>query len=222
MNGTQHRSASGTNPALGLLRTLGLLVAGKVRFHGEHVGCELEADDHERYRVFRRVVIRSEAPAPRALFIVRFTPAHMTVRQNIRFSRLPLLIFMGFRGFRSKYWCVDDATGACEGVYEWQTVADAEAYAASIALRFMTNRSVPGSVSHRILERSDDSPWPISLRTTTTSRSAGAAEMPAVGFTLSEGMEVPDELSSLRFARQRSKLAGTIRGSFLVIKGEYA
>ncbi|HET9733003.1 MAG TPA: phage tail protein [Acidimicrobiales bacterium] len=44
----------------------------------------------------------------------------------------------------------------------------------------------------------------------------------AVGFKLSEGMEVPDELASrFKFARQKSKLAGTIRGSFFVIKNEY-
>jgi hypothetical protein len=43
----------------------------------------------------------------------------------------------------------------------------------------------------------------------------------AVGFKLSEGMEVPDELSSFKFARQKSKLAGTIRGSYFVIKGDY-
>ncbi|UEL28939.1 phage tail protein [Pseudarthrobacter sp. L1SW] len=44
----------------------------------------------------------------------------------------------------------------------------------------------------------------------------------AVGFKLSEGMEVPEELaSSFRFARQKSKLAGVIRGSYFVIKGEY-
>jgi hypothetical protein len=44
----------------------------------------------------------------------------------------------------------------------------------------------------------------------------------AVGFKLSEGMEVPEELAPrFKFARQRSKLAGTIRGSFFVIKGEY-
>lgn len=43
----------------------------------------------------------------------------------------------------------------------------------------------------------------------------------AVGFKLSEGMEVPPELGSFKFARQRSKLAGTIRGSYFVIKGEY-
>ena len=44
----------------------------------------------------------------------------------------------------------------------------------------------------------------------------------AVGFKLSEGMEVPEELADkFKFARQKSKLAGTIRGSFFVIKGEY-
>ena len=44
----------------------------------------------------------------------------------------------------------------------------------------------------------------------------------AVGFKLAEGMEVPAELQTkFKFARQKSKLAGTIRGSFFVIKGEY-
>src|ERR1700750_295036 len=40
----------------------------------------------------------------------------------------------------------------------------------------------------------------------------------AVGFKLSDGMEVPEELSKFKFARQKSKLAGTIRGSYFVIK----
>src|SRR5215210_928653 len=43
----------------------------------------------------------------------------------------------------------------------------------------------------------------------------------AVGFKLSEGMEVPEELAGFKFARQKSKLAGTIRGSYFVIKNEY-
>lgn len=43
----------------------------------------------------------------------------------------------------------------------------------------------------------------------------------AVGFKLSDGMDIPEELSTFKFARQRSKLAGTIRGSYFVIKGEY-
>jgi hypothetical protein len=44
----------------------------------------------------------------------------------------------------------------------------------------------------------------------------------AVGFKLSDGMEVPSELASrFKFARQKSRLAGTIRGSYFVIKGEH-
>lgn len=44
----------------------------------------------------------------------------------------------------------------------------------------------------------------------------------AVGFKLSQGMDVPEELATkFKFARQKSKLAGEIRGTFFVIKGEY-
>jgi hypothetical protein len=44
----------------------------------------------------------------------------------------------------------------------------------------------------------------------------------AVGLKLSQGMDVPDELKDrFKFAHQKSKLAGVIRGSFFVIKGEW-
>lgn len=52
--------------------------------------------------------------------------------------------------------------------------------------------------------------------------SIATAKKRAVGFKLSEGMDVPAELAErFKFARQKSKLAGVIRGSFFVIKGEY-
>ena len=44
----------------------------------------------------------------------------------------------------------------------------------------------------------------------------------AVGFKLSEGMEIPEELASrFKFARQKSKLAGVIRGSYFAFKNAY-
>lgn len=50
----------------------------------------------------------------------------------------------------------------------------------------------------------------------------GDAGKRAVGFKLAQGMDVPAELADrFKFARQRSKLAGEIRGSFFVVKGEY-
>ena len=49
----------------------------------------------------------------------------------------------------------------------------------------------------------------------------GPSPKRAVGFKLSDGMEVPEELASFKFARQKSKLAGTIRGSYFVVKNEH-
>jgi hypothetical protein len=50
----------------------------------------------------------------------------------------------------------------------------------------------------------------------------GDAGKRAVGFKLSDGMEIPPELASrFKFAKQRSRLAGTIRGSYFEIKNEY-
>lgn len=43
----------------------------------------------------------------------------------------------------------------------------------------------------------------------------------AVGFKLSQGMPIPDELYSFKFAREKSKLAGEIRGTYFVIKQEH-
>lgn len=43
----------------------------------------------------------------------------------------------------------------------------------------------------------------------------------AVGFKLSDGMNPPEELAAFKWARQRSKLAGEIRGTFFVVKGDH-
>ncbi len=48
------------------------------------------------------------------------------------------------------------------------------------------------------------------------------AKKRAVGFKLSDGMEVPAELASrFKFARQKSKLAGTIRGSYFAFENDH-
>jgi UTP-glucose-1-phosphate uridylyltransferase len=44
----------------------------------------------------------------------------------------------------------------------------------------------------------------------------------AVGLKLSENMKIPAELvTKFKFGRQKSKLAGIIRGSYFIIKNEY-
>lgn len=77
----------------------------------------------------------------------------MTPEQNIKFSFKPMMIFMGFTGFRSKYWSVNYDTGLCQGLYEWQTALDAEKYSKSVAMKFMISRSVPNSVMHKVIDK---------------------------------------------------------------------
>ena len=139
-------------------RSLARLLTGRVHFLRAEIGETLTMEDGERFTVFRHVQVKG-ADEPAAVFIVRFTPARMSVRQNIRFSILPMILLLGFRGFREKYWCVNPESGMCQGIYAWQTLADAEAYSESIALRFMTRRSQPGSVSHRILDQTREPYW---------------------------------------------------------------
>ena len=129
-----------------------------MRFLSADNGRTLSMEDSEQFTVFRHVKVKG-AGEPAGVFVVRFTPVRMSVRQNIRFSVLPMIPLLGMRGFREKFWCVNRETGMCQGVYAWQTVADAEAYASSVALRFMTGRSLPGSVTHRILDQSEERYW---------------------------------------------------------------
>ena len=145
-----------TNPLIGFLRTAMLFITGNIKFDNASIGEIFTMDDGERFKVFRHVIIRpanKNIGDPQAVFMIRFLPENMTVEQNKRFSRIPMLIFMGFHGFRSKYWMVNEETGLCQGVYEWDTLQDAERYSKSIALRFITKRSVKGSVKYEIVDK---------------------------------------------------------------------
>ena len=147
-----------TNPLIGFFRTIFLYLAREVHFVKSSVGKEFTMDDGVTFKVFRHVVIGSpekNRANPEAVFKVRFLLKNMTLEENERFSKIPMLVFMGFRGFRSKYWMVNEETGLCLGVYEWDTMRDAVNYSKSIALKFITRRSVQGSVKYEIIEKKD-------------------------------------------------------------------
>jgi hypothetical protein len=146
------------NVVVAIIRAFVLVLTGRVHFLRHDIGRTLTMEDGERFTIFRHVEVEGSGE-PAGVFIVRFTPARMSVRQNIRFSLLPMIPLLGLRGFREKYWCVEPDTGRCQGLYAWQTLADAEAYARSVALRFMTGRSIGGSVSHRILDQTREAHW---------------------------------------------------------------
>ena len=69
---------------------------------------------------------------------------------NKRLSLIPAPFIAAQPGFRSKAWTLGRETGMLQRVYEWATVADAEAYWTSFPLRLMKRRARPGSVHHDI------------------------------------------------------------------------
>lgn len=147
------------NPIYGFIRTIFLYVTGRVNLVKEDKGKRIIMGDGKLYTVFRRVIIKkfiNNNKKPEGLFIIKFKPSGMTIEENIKYSRKPMLIFQGFKGFRSKYWTVDYETGECQGIYEWDTYEDAERYSKSIAVKVMTNRSEKGSVSYKILRNTEE------------------------------------------------------------------
>jgi hypothetical protein len=144
------------SPVSSLFRALGFLLAGRVRLRRDQVGAVFAAEDGASFRVFRCLEVRplaGQPAAPGAVFVPRFRVKGISLRQNQWFSWLPILFFIGLPGFRSKRWMVDEARGEFAGYYEWDTLADADAYSRSFAARFMTARSVPGSVCFQVYPR---------------------------------------------------------------------
>jgi hypothetical protein len=148
-----------TNPIYGVIRNLLLFITGRVHYIKQDVGKNITMEDGKVYTVFRRVVISrfiNNNRKPKGLFIIRFKPFGVTVEENIKFSRKAMMVFQGFKGFRSKYWTVDYKTGQCQGIYEWDKYDDAVRYSKSIAVKVMTNRSQKGSVSYKVLENTEE------------------------------------------------------------------
>jgi hypothetical protein len=88
---------------------------------------------------------------PGAVFTVRFRFAKLSAKANKRLSLIPAPFIAAQPGFRSKTWMLGRDTAAFQGVYEWDSVEDAEAYWTSFPMRLMKRRAVPGSVMYEIV-----------------------------------------------------------------------
>jgi hypothetical protein len=131
---------------------IGYAITGRVHFPRDRVGKEFMLDG-EQWIIFREAVVdpgRGQPEKPGAIFVPRFHVAGMSLRQNIAFSLLPMLLILGLPGFRSKLWMYNPDNGDSAGYYQWDTIEDAENYGRSMAVRFMTKRSLPGSVSFKV------------------------------------------------------------------------
>lgn len=139
------------------------LLTGRTHCHPDHLGRPLRMSDGRTYVPFRNT--RKDEAAwstdhPPVTLQPRF---HLEVlrpgrRRLHSLFRVVCIVttpfFVGLRGFRSKLWMVDPVTGDFAGLYEWDDLATAQAYAEGLA-KVLRLLSTPGSVSYELTERVD-------------------------------------------------------------------
>jgi hypothetical protein len=136
------------------------LATGRTRCTDALLGQPLTMSDGRTYVPFRHTRKRSSVPpaaagAP-AVLQPRFHLAVLPARRHRLHALFRVVcivttpFFVGLPGFRSKLWMVDPATGDFAGLYEWDDVAGAHAYAEGLAsvLRVLSTR---GSVTYEVV-----------------------------------------------------------------------
>jgi hypothetical protein len=140
-------------PPLLLARASGFLLSGRVRFPKNRLGEIMH--EEEEFKIFRQVVLdpTSDQPEnPGAIFKVCFHFAKFSANTNRILSLIPIPFILAQPGFRSKTWLIGQETGLFQGLYEWNTVKDAENYWTSFPMKLMKKRAVPSSLTYSISE----------------------------------------------------------------------
>jgi len=143
--------SSPLNPVRSVINTIGFIVTGRLHFSSERIGEVVTDEDRHPYTIFRQVIVdptKDQPEHPGAVLTLHFQVTNMSPEQNQFYSLVPLPLYLGNPGFRSKLFTINGTD--CQSIYEWDTVQDAENYVHSVALKTILARAVPGSVTYRI------------------------------------------------------------------------
>lgn len=139
-------------PPVLLARATWLRMLQRVHFPRDPIG-DVIAGDQEDYQVFRKMVVdptETQPEHPGALLELDFRFARFSPPTNMWLSRIPMSLIAAQPGFRSKTWMLGRESGAFKGVYEWDTLEDAENYWTSFPMRLMKRRAIPETLSREI------------------------------------------------------------------------
>jgi hypothetical protein len=133
-------------------RTLGFKHAGRMHAPKSRIGKTFTNPDGQQFVIFKETVLDplpGGTRRPEAIFRVCFRVKRFSFWQRLLISfKSPL--FVALPGFRSKLWMKNDATCSYQGVYEWDTLADAQAYVDSESMKVMRWLAVPGCIDWEI------------------------------------------------------------------------
>jgi hypothetical protein len=133
--------------------TARLLRQRRIHLPAGHVGTRLRFADGTSARVYRETVVDRGATEDPCVLVVEFRLRAVRGWWHAAFRWESLLntpLFVGFPGFVSKLWLAADERGRYRGLYEWDDIRRAEAYARAL-WRVLALVSVPGSIHYTVL-----------------------------------------------------------------------
>ena len=145
-------SKIGQSPPLLLARATSLRLSGRVHFLRDCIGT-VEHCEGEDFEIFRKVLLdpaEDQPKRPGALFVVRFNFARFGAKTNRLLSMLPIPFIVAQPGFRSKTWMIGQRTDAFRGLYEWDSIDDAERYWTSFPMNLMKWRAIPQTLTYEV------------------------------------------------------------------------
>ena len=144
-------------PSVLLARATALCLHGRVHFPQSQNGDTVL--EKEEFTIFRKVVVdpvANQPIKPQASFRVYFQFARFSLKINKILSLIPIPFIIAQPGFRSKTWMSGKDTGTFQGLYEWDSVEDAEYYWNSFPLKLMKRRAIPDTLKYEIIELKDE------------------------------------------------------------------
>jgi hypothetical protein len=133
-------------------RTLAFKHAGRMHEPKTRVGLTFTNPDGQPFVVFKETVLDAlpgQTKSPEAVFRVRFHVKHFSFWQQMLIAfKSPL--FVTLPGFRSKLWMKNEATCDYQGVYEWDSLDDAQAYVDSESMKIMRWLAIPDGIQWEI------------------------------------------------------------------------
>ncbi len=137
-----------------IFQTLEYQLAGRLHSPKDQIGKRFTNLDGEEFTIFKQTIldpVHGEAIRPEAMFRVQFRVPKISPWRDRLIITLKSPIFVALPGFRSKLWMMNEKHNTYQGVYEWSTLRDAEAYVHSYSMEFMTEVAVPGGISYEII-----------------------------------------------------------------------
>jgi hypothetical protein len=128
------------------------MLTGKLKYSSINLNKSVQTEDGSEFIVFRQISRYPKLASKHScVFIVRFKFKHLSHKANRIASKIPMLLIAGHPGFVSKCYAVNHKNGYWQGMYEWKSLQDLEAYKESFVFRVMNRRAVSNSVQFKTM-----------------------------------------------------------------------